>query len=187
MHPWCTGETLCLWWGSVLTHFLKLVPWVQIKAKQTEVIGCTCGMATALLLHRSLDVHAERIKCLGQGHWEHRLWLGARAGQPAFVFQHERHDVLSCFFLSFFILCLRSSPGLPYPGRYSSTKPPFPILFRQIVTFPPLEFLKYLFLTDFCAYLPFSLLWGRPSRCFLAHRTLCYLSPNSPWKRGTGY
>lgn len=97
---------------------------VQIKAKQTEVTGCTCGMAVALLLHRSLVVHAERVKRLGQGHWEHRLWLGARAGQPAFVFQHERHGVLSCFFLSFFILCLRSSPGLPYPSRYSSSKPP---------------------------------------------------------------
>lgn len=129
MHPWCGRETLCLWWGSVLTYFLKLVPWVHIKAKQTEVIGCTCGTAVALLLHRSLDVLTERMKRLGQGHWEWYVlakvfWLGARAGQPAFVFQHERHGVLSCFFLSFFILCSRSSPGLPYSSTYSSTKPP---------------------------------------------------------------
>lgn len=112
MHPWFGRETLCLWWGS------------SNQSQADKSNRCPCGMAVALLLHGSLDVHTERVKHLDQGHWEHRLWLGARAGQPAFVFQHERHGVLSCFFLSFFILCLRSSPGLPYPSRNSSTKPP---------------------------------------------------------------
>lgn len=66
---------------------------------------------------RELNILAKVIENIGFGSEPERDSRPLSFSMKGMVF-------FLAFFLSFFILCLRSSPGLPYPSRSSSTKPP---------------------------------------------------------------
>lgn len=167
MHPWFGRETLCLWWGSSN----------QSQADRSNRVSLWDGSGIAAAREfrcaqrRELNILAKVIENIGFGSEPERDSRPLSFSMKGMV-----------FFLAFF------SPFLSYawdqaqasltlvealPQSLHTASPPSSILFRQIITFPRLQFLKYLFLTDLCASLPFSLMWGRPSRYFLVHRTHC--------------
>lgn len=80
----------------------------QWRCRCTEVQMC---------MRRELNVLTKVIQNISSGSEPERDSQPLSFSMKGMVF-------FLAFFSPFFILCLRSSPGLPYPNRHSSTKPP---------------------------------------------------------------